>query len=347
MSAIMPQKDAEGNWINSVLTRSPLHDAIAYGTNKLKMRLQEAALFKNGDEMLNPILNGDFSTMDMKELSGMQNHFRGLNWDKLNTHDRMDCFLNNLMYNPEDKVQYVLISHTGDRKMTNVAVIENNPYYKIGKSKTVKAGHVLEKSFVQIDKQAIGKSARLLYQFNQRIKEKSIARLESFKVTVNENQDLLVEGREVVREYGNMSEDAKYIEKNLHANIDYIVKGNKYVVGNAGKSKIFGNTNPSNLETPLETSTQYYEHFMQSIQGQMDLFYKELKDHGFVAGENISKFNTVDERNDLLDVYFITHLLMNESISNILTGSTEYAKNDEDYIKRIMGYTAPTSVLKR
>jgi len=335
MTSTEMMKNASGEYVSPMAVRTNLNTYFGYGTRKLQQVYKDSPMFKDGEEYLNPFLSGDIRIIDMPELNGMENKVTGKTWDELTLKDRLDCFFNKEMIK-DGKYYNVLVSHTGDRKTTYIATLEENKFYKIN-NKTI-----------TINKDYVGGIIKQYMKFHEKIYKQSQQRLKEYDVTIK--GDLLIYQGEPVELYSMVdiegvhtyvrTDKANYILANLRQNTDYIIKENKFYKGNAGNNKIFGVT-----KKKLNSNIDYYDYFNTQITEQKQLFYKMLSDNNYKPTEKIELYAKEDS-NDLLDAYYITHVLVNEGISNIMTGTTDYAKNDEDYVKRSMGYTAPTNYIK-
>jgi hypothetical protein len=461
--SVQGAKNAEGNSVPSVTVINTLSKWFGFGTNKLQDIYKSADAFLNDkrDYILNPSVAGDFNIIDMDVQGGLDGGMKGKNWDSMIMKDKLNTFLNIHMNTRNDDNYKVIVQHTGDRKTTYLATLEKNNYFSITYKDT--------NPIVIHNKKIIGESLKRIIMFHKKQYDKSQQRLKAANITKGDNGILLYNGKEVIRDYKNMSDEAKHIERTLEANIDYLIKGDKYVIGNAGKNKLFGYEAVKGIK--LKSNEDYYNYFIEAIKEQKELFYDMLYDNNYIPKHDVNIYGstyhnaindfvnefmkndvasiknnispdreltdssfrrmlykfaqTLDESmledkeklatsfeefykriedddikkeynkeynkegykvigkkkdfyyyktyvslgllpdtksfgdymidrkadkqmpvNNLIDSYYYTHILVNESISNIMTSTTDYAKSDEDFIKRAMGYTAPTSPLQ-
>ena len=462
--SVQGAKNAEGNSVPSVTVINTLSKWFGFGTNKLQDIYKSADAFLNDkrDYILNPSVAGDFNIIDMDVQGGLDGGMKGKNWDSMIMKDKLNTFLNIHMNTRNDDKYKVIVQHTGDRKTTYLATLEKNNYFSITYQDT--------NPIVIHNKKIIGESLKRIIMFHKKQYDKSQQRLKAANITKGDNGILLYNGKEVIRDYKNMSDEAKHIERTLEANIDYLIKGDKYVIGNAGKNKLFGYEAVKGFK--LKSNEDYYNYFIEATIEQKELFYDMLYDNNYIPKHDVNiygstyhnaindfvnefmkndvvasiknnispdreltdssfrrmlykfaqtldksmledkeklatsfeefykriedddikkeynkEFNKegykvigkkkdfyyyktyvslgllpdtksfgdymIDRKadkqmpvNNLIDSYYYTHILVNESISNIMTSTTDYAKSDEDFIKRAMGYTAPTSPLQ-
>lgn len=470
--------NAEQNTIPVSVVTNPLINHIGSGSAKLQNTAANAFIRSDSkaDEnsksdkkvyLLNPLLAKDFSIVELDVDGGLEGDVFGRAWDNMTVADRINTFFNVYLKKEDSKYYNVMLQHTGDRGTTYHATLETNPYFDLVNEN--------KKTVIKPNENNIGKSVRRLVEYHKQQYNTSKQRLKDNNIVANTNDALTVNGEEVYRDYNNMSDAAKHIESHLIANIDYLIVGNKYMVGNAGKNKIFGYDVVNSYKATnkkLTTNNDYYDYYMSAMTGQKELFYEMLNDNNFNPSKEIKMFDEAVEdkvsdkvaefykdnsseivevkmaisgneefsdfhtkaimykflsvsnviskgkdikesitslynyiNNDLekanndtihkenrygkignkkdfhyyqaykannlinknttfeeymiknanvrtlnnnymLDAYYYTHTIINESIGNIMAGTTDFTSDDMEYIKRSMGYTAPTNEIR-